>query len=34
MAFDLDDSELRATRKMYGLDKEKTADMMFEELGY
>ncbi len=33
MAFDLDDDELRATRKMYGLDKEKTADEMFDDLG-
>lgn len=32
MAFDLDDSELRATRILNGV--EKTADMMFEELGY
>lgn len=29
---DLDDEELRATRKMKGL--EKTADEMFEEFGY
>ena len=32
---DLDDEELKATRKLNGADrKEKTADEMFEELGY
>ena len=31
---DLDDEELKATRKLNGADrKEKTADEMFEELG-
>ena len=30
---DLDDEELKATRKANGVDK-KTADEMFEELGY
>lgn len=31
---DLDDEELKATRKLNGADrKEKTADKMFEELG-
>ena len=30
---DLDDEELKATRKLNGVDK-KTADEMFEELGY
>ena len=34
MAFDLDDEELEATRKLNGVGKEKTADEMFEELGY
>ena len=34
MAFDLDDDELRATRILHGVDKEKTADKIFEELGY
>ena len=33
MAFDLDDKELEATRKLNGVAK-KTADEMFEELGY
>ena len=32
MAFDLDDEELKATRILNKV--EKTADMMFEELGY
>lgn len=31
---DLDDDELEATRKLHGVGKEKTADEMFEELGY
>lgn len=32
---DLNDEELKVTRKLNGADrKEKTADEMFEELGY
>lgn len=31
---DLDDEELKATRKLNGADKKKTADKIFEELGY
>lgn len=31
---DLDDEELKATRILNGVDKEKTADEMFEKLGY
>ena len=35
MAFDLDDEELKATRILNGVDKKKkTADKIFEELGY
>lgn len=35
MAFDLDNEELKATRILNGVDrKEKTADEMFEELGF
>lgn len=31
---DLDDEELKATRILNGTDKRKTADEIFEELGY
>lgn len=31
---DLDDEELKATRILNGVDKKKTADEIFEELGY
>lgn len=34
MAFDLDDDELKATRRLNGADKYIEADEMFEKLGY